>query len=156
MKKIIHLFLVGTGAFLFFISCSNKKDEVNKTQKNQSSDRLSKEELIPIVKDVLLVESAIYFKANQGADIKTLTYFYYNKIFEKHNVSRNQFYSSLKYYLQKDITASIIFQGAINILTVETDSVRKNETSLKVPDMSETKSMEENKKPIRFFGKPPK
>lgn len=156
MKQINYLFILFITSLIILIGCNNKNQKVDEVSKNEDFERISEKELIPIVKDVLLIESAIYFKANQGADVKTLTNFYYDKIFKKYNITRIQFYSSLKYHLQNDIYASSIFLGAINILTVETDSVRKNETSLKVPDLSEQTNNVENKKPIRFFGKRPK
>lgn len=149
--------------FLPFIFLSSCGDKTEKTEANSNSvmenstDRLSEKELVPILKDVLLIESAIYFKANQGIDIKPMTNFYYNKLFKKYSISRSQFYNSLKYHLQKDVDASSMFLEAINILTVETDSVRKNETSLKDPSEIVNKNNQDTLKSInRFFGKRPK
>ncbi len=160
MKQPVYLFFLLMFLPFIFFGCHKKnedeKNETNKTTTEDAYERLSKEELVPILKDVLLLESAVYFKANQGADVKTLTYFYYNRTFKKHNVSRPQFYNSLKYYLQRDVKASFIFLGAINMLTVETDSVRKSETSLKEPDMNVVPEEDNKKKPSRFFGKRPK
>lgn len=141
---------------LIFVSCSNNiSNSVDSEQKgeNENFERLSQSELSLILKDILIVESALYFKSNQGADVRLMTNVYYRRIFKKFSISRNQFYQSLKYHIQKDIHASSMFLESVNMLTVETDSVRKNQTSLKEPDIEQKTTLDTTKKFNHFFGK---
>ncbi len=114
--------------FLMLQSCNRKKNEAITME--SSENIIKRENLTLIIKDALLLEAALYFKANQGADIKTMTTIYYNELFRKHNTDRNQFFSSIKYFVQNGNEDDNFFTEVINIITVESDSVKKENASI--------------------------
>lgn len=90
-----------------------------------SNGIIEKDHLAPLIKDVLILEAALYFKANQGADMRTMTTVYYNQIFEKHNTDSQQLYRSIKYYIQQGDHTENIFSEVVNELTIGSDSIRE-------------------------------
>lgn len=104
-------------------SCKRKQNE--SIQLETSKDIVEKEYIVPLIKDVLILEASLYFKANQGTDMNTMTTIYYNQLFEKYNTDRDQLYRSIKYYIQQGDNMENIFTEVVNILTVESDSIKK-------------------------------
>ncbi|MDY0215770.1 MAG: DUF4296 domain-containing protein [Bacteroidales bacterium] len=109
-------------------SCNRKPKE--SIQMEVSNGIIEEKHLVPLIKDVLILEAALYFKANQGADMKTMTTVYYNQIFEKHSTDKQQLYRSIKYYIQQGSHTENIFTEVVNELTVESDSIKKKYASL--------------------------
>lgn len=122
--KVNRLHIVLFSIIVFFAtSCQSPNDD--KIVLENKSDVLNEEIIVPLLKDVLVLEASLYFKANQGADMKTMTTVYYNQLFEKYNTDRKQFYSSVKYYVQNGDEDNNIFTDVVNMLTVESDSIRR-------------------------------
>jgi hypothetical protein len=138
--KSYKLFFIAFAMFcILCFSCQRKpKAEFELESK---SDLIERDLLIPMIKEVLVLEASLYFKANQGADMKTMTTVYYNQLFEKYNTDREQFYRSVKFYVQQGDEHNNLFTEVVNILTVESDSVRK-ENAESVIDKEE--KIEEN------------
>lgn len=112
----------------FIISCNSNQNET--IQLETSNNIIDKNQLVPIIKDVLILESSLYHKANQGADMKIMTTIYYNQLYEKHSTDKEQLYHSIKYYIQQGNHTDNIFTQVVNELTVESDSIRKKYASL--------------------------
>lgn len=112
----------------FISSCNRNQNET--IQLETSNNIIDKKHLVPLIKDVLILEASLYHKANQGADMKTMTTIYYNQLFEKHSTDREQLYHSIKYYIQHGNHTDNLFTEVVNELTVESDSIRKKHASL--------------------------
>jgi len=128
--KSYKLFFIAFAMFcILCFSCQRKpKAEFELESK---SDLIERDLLIPMIKEVLVLEASLYFKANQGADMKTMTTVYYNQLFEKYNTNRDQFYRSVKYHIQYGSETDNVFSDVVNMLTVESDSIRReNVTSV--------------------------
>jgi len=106
-KNILPISLILI-TMLFISSC-------NPNPKTEAPDNLiQKEKFIDIMVDVRMVETTIRKKIGRGKDINETTEYYYNYIFDKYNISREQFNSSLDYY-SKDVKE----MQEINITVVE-------------------------------------
>jgi len=81
---------------LVTLSCSRKEKAQPRPE-----EVLGKEELIAILTDLQLVESILpLYQKGSGFEQKRITYF--KAVFDKHNITREQFEKSLAYY-QKDL-----------------------------------------------------
>jgi len=112
MKKTLWL---GLTVLVFFSCCTRKI----------SHPPLSKEKLIPIMIDIQLAE-AEYAKGNQfekGRAIKVLTE--YDKIFLKHNVNSEDFYTSFAYYRQHPKEMDELYQEVIEEMTKRESELNK-------------------------------
>ena len=106
MKKYF-LFL----SMILFFGCIHKKE------KNANSNIIPKQEMIQILVDVELAESAIAIHQNRNNNIDIYSNYYYNSIFKKYKISRKKFEESLKYYAKKGDDFNEIFTQVINILS---------------------------------------
>lgn len=60
--------------------------------------------MVVIIADGCIVESALFF-APRKYDKQTLTHHAYQELFEKHQITREQYTSSMEYYLSDEETA---------------------------------------------------
>ncbi len=61
-------------------------------------DVLEKERMIDVLVDLQLVEGALILKRSIGQAYLPLKDFYFNHVFEKHNINREKFERSLDFY----------------------------------------------------------
>jgi hypothetical protein len=94
---------------MLFISSCNPKPNIK-----APDNLIQKEKFIDIMVDIRMIETTIRNKIGRGNDINKTTEYYYNYVFDKYNISREQFNSSLDYY-SKDVKE----MQEINISVVE-------------------------------------
>ena len=112
---------------LIIISCNDKKDD--------NPNVLSREQIVDILADIQLVEAKLSFEKRSLTDLDELSERYYESLFLKYNISKEQFDESLHFYENNtealnDIYTDVItklnkIQGDINkglYLPAENDS----------------------------------
>jgi len=115
-------------ALVVMISSCGKNHQKN----TKKPDNLIKKELLSdILLDVYIIESAIYYKTQKGADVVLYTTAYYNALFKKHNITKKQFSQSMSYYIETDNNASNIFLNVINkLMSMQTGPSKNNPQNL--------------------------
>ena len=108
-KKMKKYFLILLTFLL--LSCNHKKE------KTAAPDIIPKQEMIQILVDVELAESAISMEQVKSKSIDLYSNYYYNAIFKKYKISQQQFEESLRYYLKKNDDFNEMFVQVINILS---------------------------------------
>lgn len=98
--------------FILFFSC-NKKHEKTKVK----IDIIDRKKLVNVLVDCYLVEGAIILKQQDGTNIKEYTKYYYDFIFKKHQITRDQLFESIKYYCYRINDLSKIYTEVQNNLT---------------------------------------
>ena len=106
MKKYFLLFL----AFLLF-GCTDKKE------KNVITNIISKQDMIQILVDVELTESAISLEQLRNKNIDIYSNYYYKEVFKKYHITKQQFEESLKYYSKSNDDLNEMYVQVINILS---------------------------------------
>ena len=96
---------------ILFLGCIHKKE------KNANFNIIPKQEMIQILVDVELAESAIVIEQSRNKNIDIFSTYYYDSVFKKYKISRKQFEENLKYYAKKDDDFNEIFTQVINILS---------------------------------------
>jgi len=78
---------------------------------------IPKQEMIQILVDVELAESAIVIEQSRNKNIDIFSTYYYDSVFKKYKISRKQFEENLKYYAKKDDDFNEMYIQVINILS---------------------------------------
>lgn len=82
------------------------------------SNLIAYDEIVLILADIEIAESALRQKQNAGAEIGEIQEAYYHSIFKKHDVSRVQYDSSMLFYRQDPETMDRIYEDVISRLSV--------------------------------------
>lgn len=78
---------------LIFFSCEKKQE--NTTFKY---DIIDKDKIVNVLVDCYLVEGALISNQQDGTYAKEYSIYYYNYVFKKHHITRDQLFESMKYY----------------------------------------------------------
>ncbi len=120
MKKLFFIFF----SILLLSSCYNIHDE---SQNIKPDDLIDQDKIVLVLVDVELAESALRQKQNFGHEITNEKEAYYASIFKKHEVSREQFNRSMKYY-ETDLDAmDEIYEDVITQLSLLESEVQMEE-----------------------------
>ncbi|MDD4372593.1 MAG: DUF4296 domain-containing protein [Bacteroidales bacterium] len=85
---LFSLFLLG-----IIFSCNKKV-----SPENTAAIQLSKEEMISVLTDMHLLESALSLRRNRGQSTHELKESWYTQLFERYNITANIFEENLSYY----------------------------------------------------------
>ncbi len=111
MKKPGYLFIL----ILLLSSCYNTHDGNKIPNPNELIDR---DKLVLVITDMEIAESTIREKHNLGQEIDGLQEEYYLAIFEKHEITKEQFDNSMVYYKQDLDELNDIYEEVITRLSV--------------------------------------
>ncbi len=110
MFKIKNFFFLKMIFFLSFLSC-------NKVENNFQKDIINREKIVKIIVDIHIADAAIsvnsVYKRKKIEEIKS----YYSSIFEKHNITKKEFETSIAYYTENTDIYEKICEEVIIVLT---------------------------------------
>jgi len=96
---------------VFLLSCT-KKQEKHK----ENYDILKREKLISVLADCYIIEGILNTEFQNSEYKKEYTKYYYDFVFKKHNVTREQIFGSMKYYSYRIKDLSKIYTEISNRL----------------------------------------
>ena len=117
MKKQGYLFIF----ILLLSSCYNTHDG-EKIPK--PDDLIDRNKLVLVITDMEIAESTIKEKQNLGQEIDGLQEGYYFAIFEKHEITKEQFENSMAYYKQDLDELNDIYEEVITRLSMMESEVQ--------------------------------
>ncbi len=117
MKKAGFLFIL----ILLLSSCYNTHDG-NKIPK--PDNLIGKDKLVLVIADMEIAESTIREKQNLGQEIDGLQERFYLAIFQKHEITKEQFENSMAYYKQDLDELSDIYEEVITRLSMMESEVQ--------------------------------
>ena len=94
MKKRIVFLIILT--LLLFVGCEQKKEE------RVPADVIPREQMIDIMVDAWFMESVIHNTIKEYERLDPVSVSMYKEFFEEHNISKEQFENSIKYYMRDD------------------------------------------------------
>lgn len=97
MKKYKKIVFIVLFLFVIFISCKPKPIKFENIISRDSIIGVS--ELETIMYEIFLAEAAIYKIQLDGGDVNYNSQLYYNGVFSKNEISRNQILGSITYYI---------------------------------------------------------
>lgn len=106
-----RLFLI---ALLFFVGCKSQLDLPDPPE-----DLISKEEMVVITKELMLVEAAIELRYGQITKFHKISTASGKAILEKHKCTEDRYFRSLKYYSTNEEEIDFIYSSILDSLNVE-------------------------------------
>ncbi len=117
------VFIISLTFLLFFslVSCTKKVEDKIKPP----DDLIAREEMVDIIVDMHIFDAVMASEQKKGGkNVQYQKYYLYNSIMEKHNITRERFDESFKYYqhdfeVMDDIYADVITK--LSIMKSEAD-----------------------------------
>lgn len=100
-KQIAFLILL---ALLLFVGCEQKKEEQVPT------NVIPREQMIDIMVDAWFMESVIHNTIKEYPRLEPVSESMYKDFFEEHDITKEQFEQSIKYYMRDDETSQEFVQ----------------------------------------------
>ena len=118
-------FIIGLLAFVA-VGCGRK----NQITLQKPTNLIDKSTLSELLIGSYIIESAVYYKSQKGINIGLYTTAYYNALFDKHKVTKKQFYESMNYYIGTDKDISKLFLNVINkLMTMQNTPVNQQQST---------------------------
>ncbi|MCK5846996.1 MAG: DUF4296 domain-containing protein [Bacteroidales bacterium] len=127
MNKILKTFsLIGIAVIIFTLFSCTGYDPHNQ---EAPSDLIPQKEFTNILIDVRLTEVIIRqdVSENNGNDVDSITSYYYNFVFKKHNISQEEFQNSLYYYTNVPKIFDEINNAVVDSLNIMKELIKNPE-----------------------------
>lgn len=126
IKKLAFLFLFSV---LLVAACGDQQEEQKIPEGVMSKDKFTE-----VLTDIQLLEASMRQRFIRDEDPKLLYPIYYKQIFEKHEISEDEFKESLEYWSAQDQEMTGIYDSVIENLSLmsDPDSVNADTDSVKV------------------------
>ncbi len=120
MSAIKNILFIGLLLFLL-TGCTVKQQKGKKPK-----PFLDEKEMVDVLVDFRITESAIREMAAYGQDTKKMSAYYYRKMFEKHHITLEEFKANLNYYSQDPKQIHDIYSQVITRITeMQADLVKR-------------------------------
>ena len=115
IKLSMKNFLILVSILIFMGGCYPTHEEKNALPPD---DLIEVEKMVNIIAEVEIAESALRQKQNYGHEVNRVKEEFYTAIFNKYEVTKDQFDRSLAYYKKDLETIDAIYEQVINRLSV--------------------------------------
>ncbi len=142
MNQLVYKFLIFLSFFttLTIASCSGGDSE-------KPNKVLDKNKMVDVLVDVHLAEAVLTRIRGKGKNVEGLTDAYYQKVFEKHEINKKTFDTSMYYYQQNLGEMDEIYEQVITELN-KMEREREQEQKEKRVETKEEKEKDTEKKKI--------
>lgn len=107
------LLLTGIAILLIYQGCrSERKDEVGKVPPGI----IPADTMVQVLVDVHLIEASLKVKHVKKEENERFTEYYYDQLFEKHGITREQFDQSIEYYERDSELIDAMYERVITEL----------------------------------------
>ena len=139
-KYLLLLFIVGIGLYLLsdYLDSEKKPDSL-----------LTKKEFIEVLVDIHITDAVLEVNKLRDGDKKLKNYSYYNSVFAKHNITRQQFDDNIKYYSYNDREFSEIYEKVTEIMEEKLEVYEDEEEEEKTKSSKEKKKKKKKKKEFK-------
>jgi len=108
LKKNLSFFI-----FILLFSCTTEKEKTAITY----DKILNQKQMTDVMVDVYLIEATLVNSIQETNNLKQYTKHYYNFLYKKHHINRQQFLQSMEYYCFHTKELSQIYTDVNNRLT---------------------------------------
>lgn len=100
----------------------------NKSQIQEKPDNLiPRDKMVNLIAESYIIESIVHTTTNDTVSKVELTKEYYRELFNRYHVTRNQYVTSIEYYVSEESSAEKLLSDASSIIT-------KKKKALNLPD----------------------
>ena len=125
MKKLTHILLAIFAAMLLVLSGCNDKKKVMK----RPPHLINRITLVNILAESYLIESTLQMSTTDSIGKDELTRRYYKDLFDRYHITREQFESSIAYYVSEEKSAEKLLNDASALIVN-----KKNEMMIDDPN----------------------
>ncbi|MBL4651327.1 MAG: DUF4296 domain-containing protein [Flavobacteriales bacterium] len=129
LPKKNYLFVLILFVSSLFFGCAEEKT------RTKPASVLTGAEMVAILTDIQLIEGAVSKKIIDRNASQKESPIYYEKVFEKHEITRQQFSESIAYYSEKPEELQIIYEKVL----VELSTIKAELQNTKEKTVEETK-----------------
>lgn len=122
----------------FLCNCSGKPD-VNQVPP-EPNDLLSQEKITEVMVDMQLLEATVRLKLIRTKKLREKTPGYYDQVLEKHDITEENFKTSLDFYASQHEKITAIYDSVEVRLTRMKDEMDAHEKGGKTKDIEDTSS----------------
>lgn len=113
-----------TGLLAGILLLSSCYDQYNDSMAVKPENLIYRDTIVLILADIEIAESALRHKQNYGMEIKNKAEAYFNEIFKRYKVSKEQFDSSMTYYKEDVDVINEIYEDVITRLSLMQSEVQ--------------------------------
>lgn len=135
----IHIYIA---VILMIVAMLLLNNGCNRKDRKLPDYILDKQQMISLITDIHLTESALAQKQSQGAVVTDMALVYYDSLLVKHSVTKAQIDSSLLYYSRRPELFEDIYRQVITQL-----SKKENEIAEKKDQQSDTLALQQPEPP---------
>lgn len=117
---------------LSLMGCHNKKQVLDKPD-----NLINRSKMVNIIAESYIIESTVHTSPDTVNKI-ALTRMYYRDLFNRYKISREQFSSSMDYYLSEEETADKLLKDASDLIAKKRKEMNLPETQIPAPELVET------------------
>lgn len=125
MKRLLYILIAIV--LVCFASCKSKKQVLDKPE-----GLINRSTMVKIIADSYIIESTVHLSADTISKSE-LAQKYYKELFQRYNITREQFVSSINYYVSEESSAEKLLSDASKL-------IEKKRESYHIPAVSEDKT----------------
>ncbi|MCQ2275912.1 MAG: DUF4296 domain-containing protein [Bacteroidales bacterium] len=125
MKRSLYILIAIV--LVCFASCKSKKQVLDKPE-----GLINRSTMVKIIADSYIIESTVHLSADTISKSE-LAQKYYKELFQRYNITREQFVSSINYYVSEESSAEKLLSDASKL-------IEKKRESYHIPAVSEDKT----------------
>ena len=126
MKRL--LYILTAIALVCCTSCKSKKQVLDKPE-----GLINRSTMVKIIADSYIIESTVHLNSDPTINKGELAKIYYKELFQRYNITREQFVSSINYYVSEESSAEKLLSDASKL-------IEKKRESYHIPAVSEDKT----------------
>ena len=116
---------------LCLCSCHNKKQVLDKPE-----DLINRNTMVDIIAESYIIESVIHTSPD-SIDKPTMTNLYYCELFNRYHITKEQFISSMEYYISEQSSAEKLLSDASERIAKKRQELNVPEHQLPVPNLAD-------------------
>lgn len=128
MKRLRRLLLIALAMACAAAGCYNKKQVQEKPE-----GLINRNTMVKLIAESYLIESDIHTLPDTAADRGELTRQYYRELFNRYNVTRQQFIASINYYIGEETSAEKLLDDASQLLVTKRHALNLPDTTAPPP-----------------------
>ena len=136
MFKSKHHYSIGiilSLCLLCLMGCHNKKQVLDKPD-----NLINRNKMVNIIAESYIIESTVHTTPDTVANKIALTRMYYRDLFNRYGITREQFSTSMDYYLSEEETAEKLLKDASDVIAKKRKEMHLPEAQVSTPELADT------------------
>lgn len=115
MKRILYILFA-----IVLVCCSSCKSKKQVLEKPEGL--INRSTMVKIIADSYIIESTVHLNSDPTINKGELAKIYYKELFQRYNITREQFVSSINYYISEESSAEKLLSDASKLIEKKRES----------------------------------